>query len=67
MDAEIDFARPDDENQEEKLVIKPYTKIVSNAVNQTLINNGLFGLDLEEPEQTQGIIQESIPTGKKKK
>lgn len=23
MEAEIDFARPDDENQEEKLVIKP--------------------------------------------
>ena len=67
LDAEVDFARPDDGNQEEKLVIKPYIKVASNSVNQTLINNGLFGLDLEEPEQTQGIIQESIPTGKKKK
>jgi hypothetical protein len=67
LDAEIDFARPDDENQEEKLVIKPYTKIVSNAVNQAVLNNGLFGTQNPEPEPPQGVIQERIPTGKKKK
>tara|TARA_Y100001937_G_C7136346_1_gene340200 strand:- start:6101 stop:13282 length:7182 start_codon:yes stop_codon:yes gene_type:complete len=67
MEAEIDFARPDDENQEEKLVIKPYTKIASNAASQTLISNALFGTEFEEPELNRSMIQESIPTGKKKK
>jgi len=67
MDAEIDFARPDDENQEEKLVIKPYTKIISNSANQSLINNGLFGTKFPEPEPPQGLVQERIPTGKKKR
>jgi len=67
MDAEIDFARPDDENQEEKLVIKPYTKVISNSVNQTILNNALFGAEMPEPEPPQGLIQERIPKGKKRK
>ena len=67
MDAEIDFARPDDENQEEKLVIKPFTKVVSNSTNQTILNNALFGTNLPEPEPPQGVIQERIPKGKKRK
>ena len=67
MDAEIDFARPDDENQEEKLVIKPYTKVISNSANQTILNNALFGAEIPEPEPPQGLIQERIPKGKKRK
>ena len=67
MDAEIDFARPDDENQEEKLVIKPFTKVISNSANQTILNNALFGAELPEPEQPEGLIQERIPKGKKRK
>ena len=67
IDAEIDFARPDDENQEEKLVIKPFTKVTSNSANQTILNNALFGAELPEPEQPEGLIQERIPKGKKRK
>jgi hypothetical protein len=67
MDAEIDFARPDDENQEEKLVIKPYTKVISNSVNQTILNNALFGTELSEPEQSEQKSQEKIPKGKKRR
>ena len=67
LDAEIDFARPDDENQEEKLVIKPYTKVISNSVNQAILNNALFGSNLPEPELPEGVFQETIPRGKKKK
>ena len=52
MDAEIDFARPDDENQEEKLDIKPFTKVISNSTNQTILNNALFGTQLPRTRAT---------------
>ena len=67
LEAEIDFARPDDENQEEKLVLKPYTKVISNSVNKAILDNALFGYSLPEPEKPQAMVQERIPRGKKRK
>ena len=47
VDTQIDFANVDDENQEEKLVIKPRKKVrqvnTTPIENEAVINNALFG------------------------
>ena len=59
MEADIIFANADDENQEEKLVIKKRTKasrvLPKQKETDGIINNSLFGTGDEQSEETPSI------------
>jgi len=56
IEADVIFANADDENQEEKLVIKKRTKasrvLPKQKETDGIINNSLFGTGDEQPEET---------------
>lgn len=64
MEADIVFANVDDENQEEKTVIKPRTKaskvLPKRKESDEVINNSLFGTGENEPDEV-------VPTSEKAK